>query len=104
MIKRPAPFERMAFACTFERPEGHPKPCCGRQGGADLRNRLKEMVAERGLQGQVKVFQSGCLGGCEFGPVVLTLPDQQMHFKVSGDDLPEILEELCGGVAPPDAP
>ncbi len=102
MIKRPAPFERMAFVCTFERPEGHPKPCCGHKGSADLRARLKDMVAERGLQGQVKVFQSGCLGGCEFGPVVMTLPEKQMYFQVGEQDLPEILEDLSRDITPLD--
>jgi predicted metal-binding protein len=101
MIKRPAPFQHMAFVCTNVRPEGHPKPCCGRRGGIELRDRLKAMIAERGLKGQVKVFQSGCLGGCEFGPVALTLPDPQMLFQVGEEDLPDILEDLCKDVTPP---
>ena len=101
MIKRPVPFERMAFVCTFQRPDGHPKPCCGARGGADLRAKLKEMVAERGLLAQVKVFQSGCLGGCEFGPVIMTMPDGQMHFQVGEEDLGAIADSLCEGVTPP---
>jgi (2Fe-2S) ferredoxin len=102
MIKRPAPFERTAFVCTNVRPDGHPKPCCGRRGGVELRNRLKEMVAEKGLQGQVKVFQSGCLGGCEFGPVVLIQPEKQLYFQATESDAQEIFDELCKDVKQPD--
>lgn len=94
MIKRPAPFQRMAFVCTNVRPEGHPKPCCGRTGGPELRARLKEMVEERGLQHVVRVFQSGCLGGCDFGPMLLTVPDNEMTFKVEAGDVEAVMENL----------
>ena len=33
------------------------------RGSADLRNELKDMVREQGLETRVRVFQSGCLGG-----------------------------------------
>ncbi len=52
------------------------------------------MVEEKGLQQAVKIFQSGCLGGCEFGPVMMTVPDQKMYFQVGEDDLEELLAEM----------
>lgn len=94
MIKRPVPHQSVVFVCTNVREEGHPKPCCGRRGGTELRARLKSMVEERGLQQVVKVFQSGCLGGCEFGPMLMMFPDRQMAFKVEESDLPGVLDEL----------
>jgi len=104
MIKRPAPFESTAFVCTNVRPEGHPKPCCGRRGGVELRARLKEMVAEKGLQGRVKIFQSGCLGGCEFGPMLLVQPDKQLYFKVGDGDIDDVFDDICRNMAPDDTP
>ena len=96
MIKRPTPYQSVVFVCTNVRPEGHPKPCCGRHGGPELRARLKTMVEERGLQQAVKVFQSGCLGGCEFGPMLMSFPQREMAFKVEEGDLPALLDQIAG--------
>ena len=40
----------------------------------DLRDELKGMVREKGLEAQVRVFQSGCLGGCEQGVMAVKYP------------------------------
>lgn len=94
MLKFPAPFPNAIFVCTHTRPEGHPKPCCGRRGGPELRQRLKQMVEERGLMGQVKIFQSGCIGGCEQGPMALHYPQGELMMGVSEDDLADILDSV----------
>jgi predicted metal-binding protein len=95
MLKFPAPFPDALFVCTHTRPEGHPKPCCGRRGGPELRQKLKQMVEERGLMGQVKVFQSGCLGGCERGPMALHYPKGELMMGVSEEDLGGILDGMA---------
>ena len=95
MLKRPNTFEAVVFVCTNQRPEGHPKPCCANRGGLALRDQLKLMVHERGLDTKVRVFQSGCLGGCEYGPMMMTFPDNQMLMSVKEEDLPEILDGLA---------
>lgn len=96
MFKFPAPFPNAIFVCTHQRPEGHPKPCCANRGSADLRNELKEMVREQGLETQVRVFQSGCLGGCERGPMAVRYPDGELMMGVTREDLTQILEEAKG--------
>lgn len=96
MLKFPAPFPTAIFVCTNQRPEGHPKPCCGRRGGLELRDELKAMVREQGLDGQIKVFQSGCLGGCERGPIALSYPDGQLMMGVTQGDLAPILAAAKG--------
>ena len=94
MLKFPSPFGTAIFVCTNKRPDGHPKPCCADRGGAELRAELKNMVKESGLDMKVKVFTSGCLGGCERGPMALKYPDGELMMDVSRDDLPGILESL----------
>ena len=98
LIIRPVPFAAVAFICTNKRPDGHPKSCCADKGSVQLRNTLKRMVSERGLDGKVKVYQSGCLGGCEFGPMAMTFPDGRMQFGVSEADLPAMLDSLAAEV------
>ncbi len=97
MQKQPYPIPTVAFVCTHKRPDGHPKPCCADRGGATLRERMREMVAERGLEARIRVFASGCLGACEYGPAALSFPDGQMRFGVSEDDLGAVLDELASG-------
>ncbi len=92
MFKFPAPFPVAIFVCTHQRPDGHPKPSCAHRGGAELRDELKNMVRERGLDGQIRVFKSGCLGGCEQGPTAIKYPDGELMMGVSQSDLEQILD------------
>lgn len=96
MLKFPAPFVNALFVCTHERPEGHPKPCCGRRGGQELRDRLKAMAKERGLEGQVRVLGTSCLGGCEQGPVAVRYPDGELMLGIKPEDLGAILDAIAG--------
>lgn len=93
MLKFPVPYQTTIFVCTNQRPEGHPKPCCGRRGGAELREELREMVRAEGLEGRIRVFASGCLGGCEQGPIALSFPDGQLMMGVKPEDLAGIFAE-----------
>lgn len=94
MLKFPAPFPHAIFVCTHERPEGHPKPCCGKRGGPELRQQLKEMVQERGLEAKVRVFRSGCIGGCEQGPMAVRYPDGELMMGIEPEDAPAILDAV----------
>jgi len=94
MPKQDMPFAAVAFVCTHKRPDGHPKPCCADRGGAALRQKLREMAAERGLEGQVAIFASGCLGACQAGPAALSFPDGTYSLDVKEQDLPALLDDL----------
>ena len=96
MLKFPAPFPTAIFVCTHKRPDGHPKPCCSDRGGRELRDQLKDMVREQGLDGQIRVFQSGCLGGCERGPMAVKYPDGELMMGVAREDLEQILTAAKG--------
>ena len=96
MLKFPAPFANAIFVCTNKRPDGHPKPCCADRGGRELRDELKNMVQEEGLESQVRVFQSGCLGGCERGVMAVKYPDGELMMDVKQEDLQKILDEAIG--------
>lgn len=96
MLKFTAPFPASVFVCTHQRPEGAPKPCCADRGGVQLREELKQMARDQGLDGRVRVFASGCLGGCEQGVVALAYPKGQLMLGVTRDDLQKILDEAAG--------
>ncbi|MBK8164345.1 MAG: (2Fe-2S) ferredoxin domain-containing protein [bacterium] len=96
MLKFPAPFPAAVFVCTNKRPDGAPKPCCADRGGVQLREELKQMARDQGLEGRVKIFASGCLGGCEQGVVALSYPKNELMLGVKQEDLQRILDEAVG--------
>ena len=96
MLKFPAPFPNAIFVCTHKRDKDHPKPCCGRRGGPELRSQLKDMVKERGLETKVRVFRSGCMGGCEQGPMAVRYPDGELMLGITQDDAKDILDSVAG--------
>jgi len=94
MKKFDVPFQKAIFVCTQKRPDGHPIPCCANRDGMALRQELREMVKNQGLDQEIKVFTSGCLGACDHGPVAVRYPDGEYLLGISRDDLPEIFEDL----------
>ena len=73
---KPPCTHRHLLVCTNVRPDGSPKPSCGRQGGVELREALKIRVKDAGLKGVVKVTAAGCLDYCPAeGVVVGFYPD-----------------------------
>lgn len=96
MLKFPAPFPNAIFVCTHKRPDGHPKPCCADRGGNEIRDELKSMVKSKGLEGQVRVFKSGCLGGCEQGVMAVRYPDGELMMAVKKEDVQQILDDATG--------
>ena len=52
-----------------------------------------EEIQERDLSGEVFVTNTGCLGLCEKGPVVIVYPDNVWYGAVSTEDVEEIMDE-----------
>lgn len=63
------PYMLHFFLCTTG-------PDCPEDGPAqEIRSTLKTEVKKRGLQDQVRINQSGCLGQCGHGPVMVVYPE-----------------------------
>jgi (2Fe-2S) ferredoxin len=59
---------------------------------------MKDEIKRRGLRGQVRANQSGCLDACEFGPSVVVYPEGIWYGGVKPEDVPEIIEQhIMGG-------
>ncbi|HPE20622.1 MAG TPA: NADH-quinone oxidoreductase subunit NuoF [Candidatus Mcinerneyibacteriales bacterium] len=59
--------------------------------------KVKEaMLAEidrLGLNKEIKVIETGCMGPCQLGPVILVYPDETLYKKVQVEDVREIVEQ-----------
>jgi (2Fe-2S) ferredoxin len=66
--------------------------------GLGVHARLKQLVAQAGLKGRVRVNKSGCLDQCGNGPMVVVYPEAVWYWGVRVEDIEEIVREhLVGG-------
>ncbi len=92
-------FEKHVFVCTNTRPKGHPRGCCSAKDSAAVRERLKQLVADRGLKRRFRINAAGCLDQCEHGITMVVYPEGVWYGFVEKGDVEEILEShLIGGV------
>jgi len=72
---------------------------CVAAGALSLGAALKEALARRGLT-QVKVVETGCLGPCAGGPVLICQPGGVLYQKITLADVDDIIERTvrCGEV------
>ncbi|MDI7246287.1 MAG: NADH-quinone oxidoreductase subunit NuoF [Bacillota bacterium] len=66
---------------------------CVLEGCKGVRDALIAEVKRRGLDREVKVVETGCLGPCDLGPVIVVYPEGTLYQKVHVSDVPEIVEE-----------
>ena len=75
----------------------HVLVCCGTgctssQSPRIIENMEKELAAH-GLASEVKVVKTGCIGLCAEGPIMVIYPEGVMYYRVSPDDVAEIVSE-----------
>ena len=68
-------------------------PGCHSSGGQKIFEALEEELTRTGLSEQVKLFQPGCFGFCEKGPMIQIYPDNTTYCEVSAEDVPTIVQE-----------
>ncbi len=66
---------------------------CIASGALEVSAALREQIERHGLNGEIKVIESGCLGPCAVGPVAAIYPDGTFYQGLRPDDATEIVEE-----------
>lgn len=66
---------------------------CDSNRGAELTKQLKQELETAGLQDDVQIVRTGCLGFCEKGPIVKILPENTFYVTVAPEDAREIVQE-----------
>lgn len=88
------------FVCTSSRINGQQKGACHSKESVEIVMSFMEEIEERGFGGEVFVSNTGCLGFCDKGPVVIVYPDNVWYGGVSADDVEEIMDEHIEGGKP----
>jgi NADH-quinone oxidoreductase subunit F len=66
---------------------------CIASGALEISAAFTKEIADAGLAQSNQVVETGCLGPCAVGPVVLVYPDGVFYQNVKPDDVPEIVSE-----------
>lgn len=85
------------FVCSSARLTGENKGFCLQQNSKEIIAALVEEIQDRDLESDVMVTNTGCVGLCTKGPVVMIYPEQIWYGNVSVDDVEEIMECLEEG-------
>lgn len=88
------------FVCTSSRLSGQQKGFCHSKSSTDIMGVFMEELEDRGLSGDVMVTNTGCLGICEKGPIVIIYPDNVWYASVTVDDVEDIVEQHIEGGSP----
>ncbi|MBN1401834.1 MAG: NAD(P)H-dependent oxidoreductase subunit E, partial [Anaerolineae bacterium] len=66
---------------------------CTASGSVSVLQALRAEVARRGLEGEVRVVETGCRGFCAMGPVMIIYPEGIFYCQVQPSDIEEMVEE-----------
>jgi (2Fe-2S) ferredoxin len=66
---------------------------CAASQARDILTALKSEIRRHGLDGEIRVAQTGCRGFCAMGPIVMVYPDGIFYCQVKPEDVPHLVEE-----------
>ncbi len=59
----------------------------------ELKNKLIEVIDKKGLTDEINIVETGCMGPCELGPVMVVYPDGSFYIQLKDEYVEEIVEE-----------
>ncbi len=66
---------------------------CISSGTESVREALARELAKHGLEQEIEIIATGCMGMCEIGPIAIVYPEGIFYQKVKAADAAEIVEE-----------
>ncbi|MBP7868477.1 MAG: NADH-quinone oxidoreductase subunit NuoF [Firmicutes bacterium] len=66
---------------------------CVAAGCRAVRDEIERSVREQGLDREVRVIETGCLGPCDLGPIVVVYPEGTVYSHVTTETAHEIVSE-----------
>ncbi len=66
---------------------------CISSNADSVKGAMEKAIAKAGLQNEVDVVTTGCMGTCELGPIMVIYPEGVFYQKVKPEDAEEIVQE-----------
>jgi len=71
--------------------------CCGSgcvsAGALKVKEQFHNVLKTKGLTNEINIIETGCMGPCDYGPVIVIYPEGVFYKKVTPDDVEEIVNE-----------
>ncbi len=71
--------------------------CCGSgcvsAGALKIKEKIQAILQTKGLLNEINIIETGCMGPCDYGPVMIVYPEGVFYKKVTLDDVEELVEE-----------
>ena len=84
-------YRKQLFICCNEKTDG---TGCAPLGAEMLRDDLKKMLKEKGLNQEMRVVKSGCLDYCTEGIAAVMYPEGKTFTEVNLMDMERLFDEL----------
>jgi NADH:ubiquinone oxidoreductase subunit F (NADH-binding)/(2Fe-2S) ferredoxin/Pyruvate/2-oxoacid:ferredoxin oxidoreductase delta subunit len=62
-------------------------------GCLEVKEELESQVKKNGLDKEINLIVTGCVGTCELGPIIMVYPEAVFYQKVQVEDVSDIVEE-----------
>nr|WP_242941140.1 NADH-quinone oxidoreductase subunit NuoF [Sporobacter termitidis] len=72
---------------------------CVSAGCHAVKNALLQAIEDNHLEDKVLVSETGCIGTCNLGPVMVVMPEEVFYTKLTPADIPAIVESHFAGGA-----
>ncbi len=66
---------------------------CKAAGCDEIRKVLEEELKKKGLDNEIAIVETGCIGLCAKGPVMTVLPEGIFYQKLTPEEIPALVEE-----------
>ncbi len=71
--------------------------CCGSgcvsAGALKIKEKIQSVLKDKGLLNEINIIETGCMGPCDLGPVMIVYPEGIFYQKVTVNDVEELVEE-----------
>lgn len=86
-------YDKHLFFCINQRDAD--RPCCANKNAKALYEYAKKRIKTLSLEdvGRIRVNQSGCLGRCKQGPIIVIYPDAAWYTYNDEKDIDAIIEQ-----------
>jgi len=66
---------------------------CVSAGALRIKERMIEVLHQNNISDEINIIETGCMGPCDFGPVMMVYPEGIFYKKVVPEDVEEIVNE-----------
>ncbi len=80
------------FVCSSSRINGKQMGYCAKNGAVEIIQKMMMAIQEEDLTNEVMLSNTGCLGVCQQGPIMVVYPEGTWYGSLTVEDVDKIVE------------